>query len=240
VLNDIVDIESDRANPNKKRRPFAAAEVRPVFGLIFALGLLIVSLSIASSISFVFLFLVLSYAGGTLCYSLFAKSLVIADIVLLAGFYTIRILAGGVACNITVSKWLLLFSVFFFLSLACIKRFCELASLGVTSASRRDYRQADQPLIRVMGVCAGFIAVLVLALWANSSEVQGIYPSPQFLWLLCPILLYWIGRIWIFAERGILHHDPVIFALKDRISYLVGFFTALLAYLAASIRLDTF
>lgn len=240
ILNDLVDVESDRANHNKKSRPFAAGEIRPFYGIALALVLLIISVLIAANISLVFLFLVLSYALGTLCYSLFAKSWVIADIVLLAGFYTIRILAGGVACNITVSKWLLLFSVFFFLGLACIKRFCELASISSTAISRRDYRKEDQPLIRVMGVCSGFIAVLVVALWANSVEAETIYPSPQFLWLLCPIFLFWIGRVWIFAERGILHHDPVMFALRDRVTYLVGGCAAILAYLATTLNINSF
>ena len=234
ILNDLVDIESDRASSKKKLRPFAAGKLSPVYGLAMAVSLFCLSILIAVNISWLFLLLILGYSAGTLTYSLFAKSLVIADIVLLAGFYSLRILAGGVACQIVVSKWLLLFSIFFFLGLACIKRFCELASEGEVKASRRGYQKGDLPLIRVMGICSGFIAVLVVALWANSFEVEVIYKSPHFLWLLCPLLLYWIGRIWIYAERGILHHDPVVFALKDRVSYLVTLMAALIVYVAAS------
>lgn len=234
VLNDIVDLESDRQHPKKRSRPLASGLLRPWLGLLLSILLVVSSLTIASQVSLLFLALIVAYGIGTLVYSLFAKSWVIADIVLLSGFYTLRILGGGVACDIDVSRWLLLFSIFFFLSLACVKRFCELASLGKLAASRRDYQQSDLPLIRVMGLCSGFIAVLVIALWANSYEVEVIYQSPQLLWLLCPLLLYWVGRIWLLAERGVMHHDPVVFALKDGLSYLIAALALFLVYMGAA------
>lgn len=233
ILNDLVDIESDRGNSKKKDRPFASGQLLPFSGVLSAFVLFVISCSIASQLSLLFLILILGYSAGTLMYSIHAKSIVIADIVLLAGFYSLRILAGGVACGITVSKWLLLFSIFFFLGLACIKRFCEIASEEDLKASRRGYQKGDLPLIRVMGICAGFIAVLVIALWSNSQEIEKIYRSPSLLWMLCPLLLYWVGRIWVLAERGALHHDPVVFTIRDGVSYFVVAMAASIVYAAA-------
>jgi 4-hydroxybenzoate polyprenyltransferase len=147
------------------------------------------------------------------------KSFVLLDVIFLAGLYTIRVIAGVVAIASDQSFWLLAFSMFLFLSLALVKRCAELITLlneARTAASGRDYLATDLEYLNSMGIASGYLSVLVLALYINSAEVKILYPNPQFLWLLCPMMLYWISRMWIKTGRGEMHDDPIVFAVKDR------------------------
>ena len=160
----------------------------------------------------------------TLAYSLRLKRIVMLDVVLLAGLYTVRIIGGAAALDSLLSFWLLAFSMFLFLSLAMLKRYAELAALladGKSTASGRGYAVEDLPLLQSMGAASGYLAVLVLALYINSPESLVLYDRPQMLWLLCPLLLYWISRAWVIAHRGSMDDDPVVFAVTDRVSQVL-------------------
>jgi 4-hydroxybenzoate polyprenyltransferase len=176
-----------------------------------------------------------TYYGLTLAYSLFLKGQVLIDTLVLAGLYTLRLVAGAAAAGLALSFWLLLFSVFLFLSLAFVKRYAELDSLRrrhQLKAAGRGYHIEDLSILRSLGTAAGYLSVLVLALYINSPEVQVLYHKPKVIWLLCIALLYWISRIWVIAERGNLHDDPVVYALKDRMSLLTGLVAVITVVLA--------
>jgi len=142
----------------------------------------------------------------------------------LAGLYTIRIIAGTFAIEVGLSFWLLAFSMFLFLSLAMIKRYTELHGLlknGDLHSAGRGYAVEDLPLVQSLGGASGYLAVLVLALYINSTASEVLYRHPTVLWLLCPLLLYWISRAWLIAHRGAMHDDPVVFAVSDSTSRLL-------------------
>ena len=171
----------------------------------------------------------------TTAYSVVLKQVVLIDILVLAGLYTVRLMAGGAAVGVAVSQWLLAFSMFFFLSLACVKRYSELLlmqSLKREGSRGRGYLVVDREQVANLGTSAGYISVLVLALYINSREVFSLYSKPDLLWFICPVLLYWVSRVWMIAHRGNLHEDPIVFALRDRVSYFVGALSALCILLA--------
>jgi 4-hydroxybenzoate polyprenyltransferase len=176
------------------------------------------------------------YCVLTISYSFRVKELLFVDVLMLAGLYTHRVLAGAVAASVVVSPWLLAFSLFFFLSLALLKRYSELLALqdreGETLA-RRAYTLEDLGLVETMGTSSGFMSVLILCLFVLSDDVSRLYPTPQLLWLVCPIFLYWIARMWFLARRRILSDDPVLFAATDRVSYFTGALIGLVGILAA-------
>ncbi len=160
----------------------------------------------------------------TLAYSLRLKRIVMIDVVLLAALYTVRIIGGAMAIDIELSFWLLAFSMFIFLSLALLKRYTELHAMlssGKTKASGRAYSVEDLSLLQSMGAAAGYIAVMVMALYINSPESVELYRHPKVLWLVCPVLLYWVSRVWVIAHRGDMHDDPIVFAATDRVSQVV-------------------
>ena len=225
VLNDIMDLESDRAHPRKKLRPFASGQLSLPKGLVFALALLALSALIAGMGRPAFMFWLGVYFALTLAYTFFLKRRVLADCITLGILYTIRIVAGAAAVALSASFWLISFSLFLFLSLAFVKRYSELvevAEIGGAEAHGRGYRAADLPLVLVMGVAAGFSSVLLLALYINGDTVQRLYSQPEVLWLTIPIQLYWISRMWIKAQRGNMHDDPIVFALRDPYSLACG------------------
>lgn len=177
------------------------------------------------------------YLLTTVFYTMDLKSRVIVDVLALAILYTYRLLAGGAATGIVLSTWLLAFSMFLFFSLALVKRYSELNSISGAKdkiAKGRGYRIDDLPLILSLGTSSGLLAVLVLALYISSDDILAEYESPQILWSLCVILLYWIARVWMLAHRGMMHHDPVVFALRDRNSLLVGVISAAVIIVATS------
>ena len=224
LLNDLLDLPADRAHPNKRQRPFAAGTVPLVHGVILVPVLLLTSFVLALSLPPLFILVLGLYYLGTLSYSLWLKRVVLVDVLLLAGLYTLRVLAGAAAVEIATSFWLLAFSVFLFLSLALAKRHAELKVLllhGSGKTQGRGYQASDLEALLSLGTASGYMAVLVLALYINSDEIQVLYPRPEVIWLLCPLLLYWISRVWLGAHRGKLHDDPVVFAMKDKVSRLV-------------------
>jgi len=238
LLNDVIDLRADRAHRSKKLRPFAAGEMSLGIGMLLIPFLLGLAFVFASVLPASFMLILALYFLLTLLYSLFLKQIVILDILILAGLYTIRIFAGGLAVGVGVSTWLMAFSMFFFLSLACVKRFSELFSLkeltGAGSGHQiagRGYFASDLEQIARFGSSSGYISVLILALYVSSDEVVKLYSNPEVIWLLCAVLLYWVSRVWLLAHRGQLHEDPIVFALKDRLSYLLGLLAAIILFL---------
>jgi 4-hydroxybenzoate polyprenyltransferase/phosphoserine phosphatase len=229
VFNDLLDLEADRAHPTKRFRAFASGSV-PLWAGAFAVPVLLLSgLAVTWLVSSKTFFVEMCiYIALTTLYSTYAKRIPIADVILLTGLYLLRILVGGSATGLLVSEWLLAFSMFLLLSLAFTKRHTELAAraleCGLSDApSKRNYRIEDTDLIRQFGVTSGYISVMVLALYLNGREVTSLYRHPEIIWLACPFLLFWISRVWLIANRGDLHEDPVVFATRDPISYLIGF-----------------
>lgn len=236
LINDVLDRESDRRHPVKRFRPIASGDLGVEQALAAAGILLAIAVSAAAAfLPWGFLLALLTYAGMNACYSLWLKQKVMVDILVLAGFYTLRIIAGGAATGIVPSEWLLAVSLFLFLSLAFLKRYNELLRLreeGALRTDNRGYRVVDLDVLQTMGSSCGYLAVLVLALYINSDQVVGLYSHPQFVWLVCPLLLYWVSRTWIWAHRGAIKEDPVMFALRDRTSWIVVLLVVLLGILA--------
>ena len=237
MLNDLLDIESDRQHVRKRSRPFASGSLPIPTGVAVA-GSLLLAGFITSSLLLPAMAtgMLAIYCVLTISYSFRVKELLFVDVLMLAGLYTHRVLAGAVAASVVVSPWLLAFSLFFFLSLALLKRYSELLALqdreGETLA-RRAYTLEDLGLVETMGTSSGFMSVLILCLFVLSDDVSRLYPTPQLLWLVCPIFLYWIARMWFLARRRILSDDPVLFAATDRVSYFTGALIGLVGILAA-------
>ncbi len=227
VLNDLMDVEADRRHPRKRARPFASGALPLSSGFVLA-PLLILGALAASALTLpaACTAMLLIYAVLTTAYTFSFKEVLLLDVMVLAGLYTHRILAGGVAADVTVSPWLLAFSAFFFLSLALVKRYVEISDAAQAErvlGNRRAYRHDDAPFVAAMGIASGFISVLVLCLFVNaSSESSELYARPALLWALCPIMFYWIARVWFLARRDELHEDPVVFATTDPVSWIAA------------------
>jgi 4-hydroxybenzoate polyprenyltransferase len=226
ILNDLLDLDSDRQHPDKKYRPFACGELSIKTGLIaaFSLGMVVLGISLFF-LSVPFTIMLGIYILLTSLYSFYIKKISVLDVLLLAGLYGHRILTGGIAADIPISAWLLGFSTFLFLSLAFVKRYTELRLLYLNKKKEtegRGYFVDDIGIIQTVGPTSGYLSVLVLALYINSNEVVLLYKHPEVLWLLAPCLLYWVTRVWLLAHRGQMNNDPIIFAFKDKISYVVG------------------
>ena len=220
ILNDLLDANSDRDHPLKKNRPIASGALgRGPAALATILLLAVGSLAALQTARGSRIALVL-YVVSSVLYSKWLKSVALIDVLLLGGFYTIRVLAGGAATGIAISPWTLAFSMFLFLSLAIAKRYIEVDRHG--PSARRAYRTEDKTTLQLLGVGTGLMSIQVLALYINSPEVLALYSSPRYLWLMCPVILYWIARVWLRAARRELTDDPLIFALKDPASYLAG------------------
>ncbi len=235
VLNDMLDLQADRAHARKSRRPFAAGDLPLAAGFILVPVLLLTAVLVAAFLSAHFLLVLVGYCILTTAYSLVLKGMIFIDAIALAGLYTLRIIAGAAAVDVPVSFWLLLFSVFLFLSLAIVKRYAELDALrrrGQLQAAGRDYDVNDLPMLESVGISAGYLSVLVLALYINSPATLPLYKHPKALWPLCVLLLYWITRIWMKTHRGKMHDDPVVFAMRDRVSLATGLLAALVVGLA--------
>lgn len=224
ITNDLLDLGADRLHHRKKKRPFAAGVIPLYQGPLAAALLLIIGFGIALQLSRAFVIVLAGYYVLTTAYSFKLKRVVMLDVVVLAMLYTTRILAGAAAIHVPASFWLLAFSMFIFLSLAMIKRYVELLTAqkaGKMKASGRGYDVGDISLIQSMGSSSGYLAVLVLALYIDSTASSALYRHPHYLWLLCPLLLYWISRTWAIAHRGIMHDDPVVFAVMDKTSRIL-------------------
>lgn len=229
LLNDLVDVQDDRHHKRKRYRPFASGTLSLITGWVSWPALLIVAVTL--SVLFMPVLFTASlavYFVLTLAYSLLLKQLAVVDVLTLAALYTLRLIAGAVAVGVATSFWLLLFSMFIFLSLALIKRYSELKTArdaGQVGALRgRGYEPDDLELVSSLGGSAGFISVLVLALYIQDNHAAQLYAMPQLIWLVCPVMLFWISRAWLIAHRGRMHDDPIVFALKDKVSWAVGAF----------------
>lgn len=238
LLNDLIDIPSDRAHPSKRRRPFAAGTLPLKKGVIATPLLLAAAIAAALAVSPMFLAVLAGYYILTTAYSFSLKRKMIIDVVVLAMLYTIRVIGGAVAIAIAPSEWLLGFSMFMFTSLALIKRYVELAvrlDADLPDPSNRNYKIADLPIVAALAAAAGFNAVTVFALYASSPKVQTLYRHPELLWLVCPLLMYWIARALMMAHRRLLDDDPIVFALKDRVSRITALTIAAILVTAALI-----
>lgn len=227
ILNDLLDISDDRHHPTKRKRPFAAGTISirnglaaiPVLtagSLLLALWLLPPRFSLALA----------AYLGLTLAYTLTLKRRMVVDVIVLAVLYTLRIIAGGFAISVPLSFWLLAFSMFLFLSLALVKRYAELfqaQAAGSTEKARgRGYWPSDLNMIASLGAAAGYMAIMVLALYVNDPGTTQLYRQPKLIWFACPLLLMWVSRVWMLAHRGHMNEDPLVFAVRDRVSLLLG------------------
>lgn len=235
LVNDLMDLPADRKHPQKRHRPLASGalplNVAGIAAGMLVLGGLMLGLAALPLPAVLWL---MAYTALTIAYSMELKRRCLVDVITLAGLYTLRILLGAAAVGVMVSHWLLAFSMFLFISLAFAKRYIEAAAMADTGdgdarpgkLARRGYMWCDADMIRTVGPVNGYLAVLVIALYINNPDVNALYSSPFLLWLVCPLLFYWISRIWFLAHRGQLHHDPVLFALRDPHSYAVGLASA--------------
>jgi 4-hydroxybenzoate polyprenyltransferase len=225
LVNDLLDLDADRRHPTKRTRPLACGDLSLGAAIALVPGLLAAGGALAMTMPPVFALVLAVYVVMTLAYSLALKHIALADVVTLASLYGLRVLAGFAATGIEISAWLLAFSLFFFLNLAFLKRYSELHGLhkrGEFSEKARDYFPGDLEIVANFGTASGYISVLVFALYTNSERVVPLYSSPILLWFICPLQLYWIGRIWLLTHRGEMHEDPVVWAMTDRTSYVVG------------------
>jgi 4-hydroxybenzoate polyprenyltransferase len=236
VLNDLLDLEADRRHPTKRHRPFASGALPTSVGVMMVPLLFGAALWEAAMLqSRPFLELLLLYVILTAAYSLVLKRLAVVDVLLLAGLYTLRVLAGVEATQVRFSTWLLAFSTFLFLSLAFLKRYTEVRGLDGEAnlqARRRGYQREDREWLSSLGSASGYLSVLVLALYINSEQVVALYSRPLLLWLICPLLLYWVGRMWLLAFRDQIHEDPIVATVRDPTSYLVGALVGLTLFAA--------
>lgn len=237
VLNDLLDIEADRHHPTKRLRPFASGDLPLPVGLITLPLLFAASVVMAWPMSPRFVAALALYVALTTSYSLRIKRVPLLDVFFLSGLYTIRLVAGHEATGIQYSFWLLVFAIFIFLSLALVKRFIELDAAQLRSTPEikgRGYTISDRGWVAALGIASGYAAALVMAFYVNSVQSATLYRHPLRLLLICPLLLYWISRMWMIAHRGQMHEDPIVFALRDRVSYLVGALTLLIIWLATN------
>ncbi|HKT98391.1 MAG TPA: UbiA family prenyltransferase [Paraburkholderia sp.] len=234
LLNDMLDLDADRRHARKRSRPFASGRLPLSLGIVLTIALLGAGGALATLLPWQFGAVLIAYMAATVAYSFVLKRLTLIDVFTLACLYTVRVIAGGECANIPLSYWLILFSVPLFLSLAMLKRYVELEAMlqqGKTEAAGRGYITQDMSILRSFGTAAGYLSVLVLALYLNSPELKLLYRHPKMLWAVFALTLYWISRIWMLAFRGQMHDDPIVFTFKDRSSCAViglcGVFMAL-------------
>lgn len=236
IANDLLDIEADRRHPAKRLRPFAAGDLSVMTGMVLSLTLLGGALAIAVLLlPWAFLGWLLVYLATTLSYSLYFKRVVLVDVILLSGLYTLRLLAGSAATRVPISPWLGAFALFLFLSLAMVKRFSELQNTrarGQTLANGRGYLLMDIEQMRSFGTASAYASVVVFSFYIGAHEITALYRHASRLWLITPLMILWLSRVWLLASRGELNEDPVIFALTDRMSLLIGLAVAAIAAFA--------
>lgn len=236
IVNDLLDIDADRRHPKKRLRPFAAGDLSATTGILIVGLFLAAAFTGAAFLPRAYTVWLLVYLASTLAYSLRLKRAVLVDVLLLSGLYTVRLLAGAAAATVKISPWFAAFSIFLFLSLAIVKRFSELQNIraeGGSLANGRGYILSDIEQLRSFGTGSGLAAVVIFALYINGGEIAGLYRHPNRMWLIVPLLILWIFRVWLLASRGELDEDPVIFAVTDRMSLLICVAIALIAALAA-------
>jgi 4-hydroxybenzoate polyprenyltransferase len=225
MVNDLLDIEADRRHPQKRLRPFASGDLSAFTGLGIVAVFLLLALSGARFLPPEFNAWLLLYLAATLAYSLYLKRVVLVDVLMLSGLYILRLLAGSAATQTPISHWLAGFSMFLFLSLAIVKRFAELENLRASSSqprNSRSYLLADLDQLRSFGTASAYASVVVFAIYISGLDVMKLYRHPRLLWMIVPLMILWLNRVWLLASRGQLDEDPVAFALTDRMSLLIG------------------
>jgi 4-hydroxybenzoate polyprenyltransferase len=235
IVNDLLDIEADRRHARKRLRPFAAGDLSAFAGMVIVVAFLLLSLAGARLLPAQYYGWLLIYLASTLAYTLYLKRIALVDVLVLSGLYTLRLLAGAAATHTVISHWLAGFSIFLFLSLAFVKRFAELENLSASGSKPRNgrgYLVADLQQLRSFGTASAFAAVVVFANYISGRDVVGLYHEPGRLWLIMPLMVLWLCRVWLLASRGELSEDPVIFAITDRMSLLIGAAVATIAWLA--------
>ncbi|MFJ4142968.1 UbiA family prenyltransferase [Pseudomonas sp. NPDC089734] len=238
VLNDLLDLADDRHHKTKCLRPFASGRLSIKSGLLVIPALLLTAFGLSIwLLPWQFAAVLAAYYALTLAYSLRLKRFMVVDVIVLAMLYTARILAGAAAFSLPLTFWILAFSMFLFLSLALVKRYAELREIqgreSRTSPRGRGYYPDDLDMIASLGASSGHLAVMVLALYIHEGATVVLYQRPHVIWLACPLLLFWITRVWMLTHRGQMHDDPVVFAIRDRISQGVGLLFLLVFWAAA-------
>jgi 4-hydroxybenzoate polyprenyltransferase len=238
ILNDVLDVADDRRHPTKRFRPFASGRLSIRSGIV-VFPLLLVSV-FATALAFApirFVGILAAYYALTLAYSMQLKRRMVFDVISLAALYTLRIIAGAAAVGVPLSFWLLALSMFMFLSLALVKRYAELFQLRAAGdeekARGRGYYSSDLEMLASLGAASGYMSVMVLALYINDADTAHLYGHIEVIWLACPLLLTWITRMWMMTHRGFMNDDPVVFAVRDRISLMLGALVAVVFWLAA-------
>ena len=250
IINDLLDIEADRRHPRKRRRPFAAGDLSPFAGVAAIVLMLAASLALAVALPRIFAAMpgnhgleephrflewLAIYTATTLTYSFYLKRLLLLDVFVLSGLYTVRILAGSAATGVPVSAWLGGFSVFFFLSLAFVKRFSEMEALrerGAAVTNGRGYWIGDLEQLRALGTGAAYAAVVVMAVYISNPDTTRLYHHTARLWMVVPILLFWLSQVWMLASRGEMHDDPVVWAITSKRSLFMGLLMAVVVWWA--------
>ena len=223
ILNDLLDLKADRVHLSKRSRAFASGLLPIWTGLLTIVGLLFGAGILAMTVSPEFVAVLACYFVLTTSYSVYLKRKMLLDVVVLAMLYTTRIIGGAVAAQVQVSQWLLIFSIFIFMALALLKRYVELSGRldrGLSGPSNCNYQTGDLSVVASLAAAAGLNAITIFALYVSSPEVGALYSRPKILWLICPILVYWIGRALMMAHRRQMEDDPIVFALKDRVSLI--------------------
>ena len=236
LVNDLADLEHDRAHPTKRARPIAAGRISPVAATVAAAALAAGAFALALRLPPQFLQVWGGYLAITTLYSFGLKRVVVLDVMILGALYTARVVAGAAAVQVPLSRWFLAFAVFLFSSLAILKRMVEGQGVADRAEERlggRGWEVTDIPVLLGFGAACSVASALVYCLYITSDEVARLYGRPDVLWLGLPVLLYWLGRMWLLANRGLVHEDPLLFALRDRVSWVVGAAMAVTLWLAA-------
>ena len=223
IINDLSDIDNDRLNTNKKNRPFASGSLSLGIGWFLLPFLLAISIILAQHLPEKFALALLLYLLISVLYTKLLKKIVIVDVIILSILYIMRMLAGGAAISLDLSFWLLNFSLFFFFSLGMVKRFSELISDSNLNSkiSGRGYYKDDSQFVLMSGLSSAIVSVAVLALYIKDLSVSVLYRNSDYLMIACPIMLFWVLRIWLKASRSELHYDPVYFAARDKVSWVL-------------------
>jgi 4-hydroxybenzoate polyprenyltransferase len=224
IFNDLFDLNADRRHPRKRYRPIPAGDLPLTHAMAMVPLLMVGAFALASRLPPEFLAVLAVYGGVTLAYSLRLKQIVLLDVIVLASLYVIRIVAGAAAVDISISRWLLGFSMFAFLSLALLKRYTEIVTMRAIAGKTtqvRGYLSTDAGLLTAMGTASGYVAVAILALYADTATAARYYTRHELIWLVCPLFLYWISYLWLMAQRNRMPFDPVVFAVRNRTSQVL-------------------
>jgi len=234
ILNDLLDLAADRAHPRKRARPFASGQLSIPEGIGLLIGCLVAGMGIVAMMPMLFGFVLVAYFALTLAYSFYLKRVAMLDAIALATLYALRLVAGTFAIAIGLSFWLVAFAMFVFYSLALVKRYAELeaSEASADAIPGRGYAHQDAQVVLAIGAASAMVSGLVLALYINGETAKDLYTRPEMLWLLCPMLLYWMSRVWLLAARGRMLEDPVLFAVSDRVSYAIAAAGAVVLFLA--------